>query len=55
MTVMTLTLVDVGEGEIEVRVENDGTPEENSMAARQMHQIIAWLEGDSLPDNYTIH
>lgn len=55
MTVMTLTLVDVGEGEIEVRVENDGMPEEGSMAARQMNQIIAWLEGESLPDEYTRH
>jgi hypothetical protein len=55
MTVMTLTLVDVGDGEVEVRVENDGKPDEGSLAARQMSLIIAWLEGDSLPDGYTVH
>lgn len=51
----TLTLRDVGEGEIEAEVKGDGMPEEGSLAAARMKGIIAWLEGESLPDEYTVH
>ena len=53
MTVMTLMIEDVGDGEVEVRV--NGMPEDGSMAAEKMKEIIAWLESESFPDEYTRH
>lgn len=56
MTIMTLKLIDVGEDELEVRVETDSFPS-GSLAELYMNELVTHLQSksDALPDGVTIH
>lgn len=55
MTIMTLTLIDTGEDELEVRVETDSEPT-NSLAEQYMASVLAHLsQREGIPEGTTIH
>ncbi len=54
MTIMTLTLLDVGDDELEVRVMMDGEPA-GTLAEHWMEKLVAYLQCDGTPAVETIH
>ncbi len=51
---VTLTLLDVGDDELEVRVKTDSEPT-GSLAEHWMGKLLAHLQTEGVPEGETIH